>query len=296
MPEKVFGLVIVLLVLWAGYCKWKSSKEFKEPLYIKYKTDHFSKEHYRRIFDVSDIKCPICRKYHSYWGCINALCHDCWERVKNKEILKEQGISFEVMNFSANNGLLPILNLVQIDLQRSSITKSDAKCIMDEIAKEMIENTTYYKIAKKAAGGKRLVYNNVRVTFLGFGEDERCMICGHIQHRDCSSCEAKYEWELKAKKFPNKLKEILNRIAKEGEGYVKESYTYYDWRYLNLIAKDLDRGFIEKPEALSEAERYIDLIYNDIINVPEELAAKKNAPPKPVVKTESEKFMDDILS
>ena len=74
MPEKVFGFVTVLLVLWAGYCKWKSNKELKEPLYIKYKTDHFSeKGHYERSFDGASIKCPICRKYHSYWECINAL-------------------------------------------------------------------------------------------------------------------------------------------------------------------------------------------------------------------------------
>ena len=294
---------MLLVVCWASYCKWKSSKELKEPLYIKYKTDYFRSEgHYKRNF-FDSIECPICRKYYSYGERSGALCHACWERIKNEKILKEQGIRLDVMDFYDNKDLLPILNLVQIDLQRGSITESDAKRIMDETAKEMKENATYYRRAKKAAGSKRLTYDET--TFYQRNLDTKCLVCGrewgnHV--RSCSSCKKEYDKDLKAKKFPNKLKEILNKISEviPRGGYLKYSlenyFTYSDWRYLHLIAMDLERGFIEKSEALSEAERYIDLIYNDIKDAPAEIAAQKDASPEPIVKSESEKFMDDILS
>lgn len=291
-------ILVLAVIFWVGYITFKPDKRLKEPLYRRYKADPFIMRWGPGSPYIRNCGCSICKKdekCREYSNLIQ-LCWACGKKLESTEILKEQGIPLDVMQFNNSESLLYILNLVQIDLQQGNITESEAKCITNETAKEMIENATYYKRAKKAAGGKRLVYDKVGVTFLRDVEDVKCMICGHDQHLGCSLCEAHYKSDLKAKKFPNKLKEILNRIGKEGEDYINKSYTYCDWRYLNLIAKDLERGFIEKTEALSEAERYIDLIYNDIKNVPEELVAKKNAPPKPVVKTESEKFMDDILS
>lgn len=299
-------LVITLVVLLIGYYIWKQKPE-KEPLYIKYKTDlRVSASEVKNPFRLRCLICNtiICNNFTQmlprvcYVGnvkCYLRLCYGCEQKIYNKEILKKQGLSLDLMEFDENYSiLLPILNLVQIDLERGNISESDAKRITNETVKEMIENATGYKIIKKGVGGKRLNHHESDKYSYVFWCGRYCVICGDSEWRGhCSSCETEYKKDLNSGKFPNKLKEVLYEIPWD---YRESYFTFEDWRYLHLIAKDLERGYIEKSEALAEAERYIDLIYDDIKAVPAKIAAKENATPEPAVKTESEKFMDDILS
>lgn len=188
------------------------------------------------------------------------------------------------------------------------MSEEEAVKISKRIVHDMIEEGVYYKRVKRACNSGRAVnYMTEELTYEPVNaEYHQCLACGSRGDRQkaCSICLEQYEKDFyKADKIPKKLKPMVQAIKKlQGEhpeirdDCSPQAFSFNDWRYLRLVATDLERGAVTREEAMHEAERYIDVVYEDNKDLPKRILAEYQAPPIPKEVSVSQSFMDDVLS